>query len=233
MDNIEFDEIGFEIINSLTSVNNSVLFEKNNGRVEVKSASVDKSIAYIFSAPETTFDFKEDSIAFYDYRSFYSLIKLFDNAVLSGDDTNIFIKSGKRKATFRLSDKDLVKKTFNGINTAGVDAELRLDVETLKKIRSIATHPSVNADRIKMDIVDGDLLYTVYNTKYTANKIEDTLPINNLSKERFSVNLSVVDFIKIPLANYTVNFYEAGVVNFSMDRDDEITVQVYIAEMED
>ncbi len=232
---IEYNKTALEIISSLTGINQSVIFEKHeddDDRIISKAADSNKSIAYVFDAPKEVFDFDGDECSFYNFNEFYTLFNVFEEPDLEQDDAEITVKEKRSKIKYRLTDSELVKKSFNKVNFVDPDIDFVMDSELIKRIKSLASGSSVNADRIKFEVSDEELKYKLYNTKH-HNTFEDVLDIENPNDVDFTIEINMPVWNKIPNASYKISMKEEGIMKLEMVRDDEISVQIFTADVED
>jgi hypothetical protein len=232
---ISYNGTALEIINSLTPINQSIVFEADEDdeeKISVKASDSNRSIAYIFTAPKEAFEFTGDDCSFYNYTEFYNLFSLFEDPVLEQDDVDITINEGKQKLNYRLTDRELIKKTFNKIKFEDADTTFTMDADLVKKIKSLSAKTATNAERVKFMVEDEQLTYVLYNPKHHIT-FEDTFDVDNTSGEDFVIEVAKTIFDKIPLASYKVEMKEEGLIRFSMIREDEITVDIFTADMED
>lgn len=232
---IEYNKTALEIISSLTGINQSVIFEKSEDdedRIVSKASDTNKSIAYVFDAPKEVFDFTGDECSFYNFNEFYTLFNVFDEPDLEQDDAEITVKENRSKIKYRLTDSELVKKSFNKVKFEDADVEFVMDSELIKKIKSLASGSSVNADRIKFFVDGEELRYELYNTKH-HNTFDEILDIENPNDVDFTIEVDMKIWNKIPNASYKLSMKEEGILKLEMVRDDEISVQIYTADMEE
>jgi hypothetical protein len=232
---VEYNKIALELIASLAGINQSVVFEKVEGdeeKITVKGADSNKSIAYIFEAPKQAFDFNGEDCSFFNFNEFFNLFNLFENPNLEQDETNIKINEGSSELEYRLTDRELIKKTFNRVKFEDPDVDFILDSELLKKMKNLAGKANINAEYIKFEVVGETLTYTLYNEKH-HNTYKESLPVENPNDVEFSIENITRVFTKIPPASYRVAMKEEGLIRFSMIREDDISVVIYTADAED
>ena len=239
MAEITYNKTALDIISALTTINQSVVFqhdEDDDSIVISKAADANKSIAYIFSAPKEVFDFEsteEDSeCGFYNFNDFYTLFNVFNEPTLEQDGVDITVKENKSKIKFRLTDQELIKKTFNRVEFEDPEVSFMMDYELIKKIKDLASGNKVNADRVKFTVDGTELKYDLYNTKH-HNTFDETIEIENDGDADFSIEIDMKIWNKIPNASYKVCMKEEGLLRLTMVRDDGIKVEIYTADMED
>ena len=232
---IEYNKTALEIISSLTGINQSVVFERDEDdedRIVSKSSDSNRSIAYVFEAPQEVFNFEGDECSFYNFNEFYTLFNVFENPELEQNDSEITVKENRSKIKFRLTDSELVKKSFNKVKFEDADIEFVMDSELIKRIKTLASGNSVNADRIKFSVEGEELTYKLYNTKH-HNTFDEKLDVENEGDVEFTIEVDMKIWNKIPNASYKISMKEEGILRLEMVRDDEISVQIFTADMED
>ena len=241
MKKVEYSKVVFDVVSALNAVNNSVAFDKEEDaggtkNVFVKSTSFDKSIAYILKCPEELFNFDGDSCSFYDFKSFYSLFGLLDEPEIEEDDDNVNIKliKNNQSISYRLTDREMIKKEFNAVDLDNHDSEFEVSDGMIKYMRQVIGNPAISADRVKFNFTKDKLEYTIYNEK-GSNKFVDDIECKTTDdgKEDFKFVIPTDTILKLPVASYKVKAYESGILKFSMVREDDIVVDVYVSSMDD
>jgi len=232
---IGYNKTALELISSLTSINQSVAFERHaddEDRIISRAGDVNQSIVYIFDAPKEVFDFTGDECSFYNYNEFFTLLSIFEDPDLVQDDVEITVSEARSKIKYRLTDSELIKKGFTTVKFGEPDVSFVMDYELIKKIRTLSGGSNINADRIKFTVSDNTLNYRLYNTKH-HNTFDETLDLSDAEDEDFQIEVDMKIWNKIPMASYNVNLKEDGILELDMIREDDISVKIYTADMDD
>lgn len=230
---INYSPIALQVISELTPISNKVLWQRTDDKqsIEVKNANEVKSICYYFKAPNDCFDFAGEKCAFHQYSDFYNLFSALENPTISQNDYQVEIASGKAKINYRLSNPEVVKAPFNVISFADPDASFNLTAEILKKLRILSGANNIDAERIRFTFEDGKVTVMLFSTKY-ENTYTDEIDAET-DGEHFVITMDIKDFSKIPMADYKVEVMSAGLMKFSMIREDNIVVEIYLADLEE
>lgn len=230
---INYSPIALEVISELTTISNKVLWQRtaDQQNVEVKNADDSKSVCYYFKAPNSCFDFAGEVCAFHQFSDFYNLFKTLENPSISQNEFQVAITSGKAKINYRLANPEVVKAPFNQINFGDVDAEFTLSSDSLKRLRSIAGPNNIDADRVSFTFKDNTCIVNLFSTRHENNFV-DELESKNEGDE-FKITIDTKAFAKIPQASYKVTVMRAGLMKFSMVREDDIVVELYLADIEE
>lgn len=232
---VTYDKVALEVISELSAINQSIVIEEDSDddtMITVKGADSNKSIAYIFKAPKEAFDFSGDDCSFFNYHEFYNLFSLFDSPSIIQDDTTIKLREGSSELEYRLTDSELIKKSFNKVKFEDPDVNFVLDADLLKKIKTLSGKTNVNAEYIKFSVKDDELTYTLYNERH-HNTFKETIEVKNPDGAEFDIENSIRIFNKIPFASYKVAMKEEGLIQFTMVREDDINVVIYTADTEE
>jgi hypothetical protein len=219
----------------LTSINQSVSFTKNEDETKVTARNKDTegSIAYFVEAPIDYFNFTEDDCSMYNYNEFYSLYDVFEDAKLETDEYDLTVSEGSSTINYRLTEASQIKINFTKVKFSEPDVSFSMDSDFVAKIKKLCGADKINAEFIKFTVNgDGTLNYKLANSKF-PNTFDQTIDVDAHTDEEFTIVLQKESFNKIPNADYTVSLKESGTIEFKMERTDEISVKLYLADTED
>lgn len=224
-----------DIMSRLTSINQSVSFTKNEDETKVTARNKDTegSIAYFVEAPIDYFNFTEDDCSMYNYNEFYSLYDVFEDAKLETDEYDLTVSEGSSTINYRLTEASQIKINFTKVKFSEPDVSFSMDSDFVAKIKKLCGADKINAEFIKFTVNgDGTLNYKLANSKF-PNTFDQTIDVDAHTDEEFTIVLQKESFNKIPNADYTVSLKESGTIEFKMERTDEISVKLYLADTED
>lgn len=232
---IVYNKEALNIISNLTSINQSIVFERHEtdeSKIVSKGSDANKSIVYVFESPKEVFDFAGEDCSFYNFNEFYTLFNIFEKPILIQNDYEIVVSENRSKINYRLTDIELIKKSFNSVKFENPDVTFTMDSELIKKIKTLAGGNNINAERIKFSVRDNILSYYLYNTKH-HNTYEANIDIENSNDVEFEIEVDMRIWNKIPQADYRVSLKEEGIIELEMIREDSIVVKIYTADMEE
>ena len=230
---VNYSPVALQVISELTPISNKVPWQRSEDKqfVEVLNADEIKSICYYFKAPNSCFDFAGDKCSFHQYSDFYNLFNTLENPVICQNDYQIEMSSGKAKINYRLANPEVVKAPFKNVAYSNPDASFKMSSDYLKRLRSLSGMNYINADRISFEFDNNTVTTTLFATKDENTFVDEIEATTNGTK--FSVTLDIKAFSKIPLADYNVEVMSEGLMKFSMIREDDIVVEIYIAELDE
>ena len=230
---INYSPVALQVISELTPISNKVLWQRSDDKqfVEVKNADDSKSVCYYFKAPNSCFDFAGEKCAFHQYSDFYNLFNNLENPTISQDDYQVEIASGKAKINYRLANPEVIKAPFNQISFTNADASFKLSSDNLKRLRGLSGLNNIDADRISFEFDDGKVVTKLFSTRHENTFMDEIEAQTN--DEKFSIRIDTKAFAKIPQADYKVEVMSAGLMKFSMVREDDIVVELYLADIEE
>lgn len=232
MKKIEYNATVLNLIEKLSFINQSILMEKQDELITIASANPEESIAYIFKAPESSFDFDGENCAFYNYAEFHKLFSVLDNPVIKQDGVNLILSKDKSKINYRTTDPEVINKTFRKVDFDEPEVVLNLTSDQIKKIRSMGSTGMLNANRLKLSVEDDTLGIRLWNKKHD-NTFEDSFTLENSVEDSFSFDILTDVFNQIPEGNYQLSIKSEGIVEFKLISDNNVDLKIYTAEVED
>lgn len=228
--NITFKKSTIDLIRRLTTINPSILIEKDDTKITIKSSDSSGSVAYMFEAESADFGFTGDEVGFLDFNEFHQLLNVYKNPTIMQDEDDaldLVISENRSKISYRLTNSEVIKRGFNEIEFGDSDVEFILTTDDIKHINKMLS--LVNAESVKMAVADGKIKFTLFSKKST-NTFEEVYDSDSANDKEFSINLTKDTFVMIPADNYRISAKEEGIVKFSMIRDDSASVDIYVAE---
>lgn len=231
MEKLKYNKNTLDIIKSLSSLSKSLIFEKNSegDKILINSGDISAMIVYQLEAPLDHFSFLGDSCAFYEYPDFHDLMTIIDKCDIYQNSDVLNLVSGNTKIKYLTSDPELIETRFEGIDLGEIAASFILSFDDLKKINKLKS--SIKANSIKIDIIKNKLKFTFFN-KNSENTCEDVFNNNIDNLDEYSFIFTTEIFDKIPLANYSFDISEEGIIMLKMLSDD-INLRIYTGEMEE
>jgi hypothetical protein len=231
--NIEFNKDTIELVNELAekiNANNTVQFEKKDGKVTIGASDVAESVVYFFKADEEHFNFTGDTCTFYNFPEFYNLVKSFENPEILQKDQTLIVKENRSKINYQLSDDDIVddEEAIEDVEWDTTAVIMELSEDNISKISKMAN--AVEADKVKLSIVQGQATLILFNDKH-ENTFEEVFDVINNSGEDLDIVLEKDLFNKIPNGDYTVNINEDLLVQFVLKNTEGYTVNIFAGQM--
>jgi len=231
MSKIDYNHTTLSLINELSIVNPSMVLDKEDGNVVIKSSSSDRSVAYIFTAPEDHFEFEGDECAFYNYGEFYKLFSVMDHPSIKQNGSDLVMSKDRSTMKYRLSKSEIIPRGFNSVEFEDADVEVRLSAEYLKKLYTFVSNSMLNANRLKLKGEGKELTLTLENSK-SPNSFSEVIDLENEVNEDFEFVISTSIFQNLPSnLDFTFSAKEEGIVEFKLITETGVTLELYTAEL--
>jgi hypothetical protein len=227
--NIVFNSEIFNLIKDLSSINNSIIFEKNDGKVLITRSDSEKTIVYRLETPMEYFDFNKDEIAFYNYNEFYQFLTVFRSPTMLLEGNKIILSEGESKFNYIIQNPEAItsprpkKPNFND-----PDVEFVLDANTLDEISKM--NALIKAKHAKI-FGNGETINIRLFNNLHDNSFDKKISVKNLTNfdNEFDFNIFTDIFTKIPLKrDYKVSIKKEGFVKMSLV-DENISLDIYTA----
>ena len=232
---IKFKKTTVDLIRRLTAINPSILIEKETPEdgdpfVFIKSSDASGSVAYSFKAPVEHFSFTGTDVGFLDFNEFHQLLSVYKEPKIFQDDDDaldLLIKENRSKISYRLTNSEVIKRGFDDIEFSDPDVEFTItsdDVAHLNKMMSL-----VNAESVNITVSESKVKVTL-SSKKSSNTFEEIYDADTSEDKDFEINISKDTFAMLPRDNYKIALKEEGIIRFTMVRDDEAAVEIFVAE---
>lgn len=229
MSKIEFKKEVLDLVNQLTDFNPSIIFEKGEeDSIFVKRMDASKSVAYILSAADDSFNFKDEEIAFYSYPEFYQLLNVFEKPEITQKENKLIISQNNSKIKYMLSDPEPLTKGPPNVKFGKEDSSLKLTVDMLKEIRKMIG--LVKAEKIELDVKKEKITIKCFNSSHD-NSWENVYKLEKESKKEFNLIISSQVFIMLPDNKYILDIKEEGIVKFRL-KTKLVNLEVFVAELD-
>lgn len=226
MKKIEYRKELFDIVNDLSQINNSVIFEKEDDKVVIKTVDAEKTIAYVLEAPKSFFDFEEEQIAFYNYNEFYQFFRAVEAAEMKKTDKTITLCGHNSKISYLLSNPESIDSSSKRPSYANSDLKFNLPAYDLSEI--IKMNSLIKAKRAKIYGDGKSINIRLYNDLHD-NFFEKSYVVENLSGDEKEFNFAIFSehFEKLPpKKDYVVEIKRTGFVKFALANND-INLNIY------
>lgn len=219
-----------EIVDSLTKINPSVIFWKEEDHIRVSMLDIDRLIGYKMTFPLTMLDI-DDTIAFYNYPEFHQLYKMIPEASIIIDDhkkiricgetTKIgYFLSPVEKVNIASDDKPLSPKNFK---FEGSSFSFSLTKKMLAELKSTSSKLGVQIINLKSLVADKTVIMKMYNVDEEIS-FEKMLPLDVAEgcTESFDFDIIADHITRLPsIFDYVVNVNANGQIRFSAVTSDE------------
>ena len=230
---ISFKKTTIDLIRCLTTINPAILIEQEDEQLVIKSADSSGSVAYIFNAPKEHFGFNGDEVAFLDFNDFHRLLSVYSSPKITQDEDDaldLVISEKRSKISYRLTNSEIIKPGFSEIEFGDSDVEFVLSNDDVKHINKMIQ--LVNAESIKISVNGDNVKFTLFS-KMSTNTFEEEYTADVSTDKEFEINITKDTFAMIPSNNYRICAKEEGIVKLSMIREDDVTVDIFVAEESD
>jgi hypothetical protein len=217
----------FDLLKDLTSINNQVIIEREEGNVLVRRADVESTIAYQLKAPGEYFEFDNEKVGFYNYVEFYQSLKALSNTPeLEIEEKRIVFKDNNSKGEYSLSDPESLQKSPKSINFKDPDVKMNLasaDLGDLIKWISLT-----NAKKAQIYGSGNKLTIKIFSQIHD-NNFEKTFDVERLNESDEEIDFVIFSdtFEKLPSKrDYTMEIRAQGFVKISLV-DENIKLDVF------
>jgi hypothetical protein len=228
MSELKFKKEALDLVNSLTTINTSIIFEKENDKVLVSRTNPASSIAYQLRVPNSNFDFSGDKIAIYNYPEFYQLFSTCKVPVIDQNEKSLVISEGKAKINYILSNIENLVPGAKAVKFTDPTVSFDLSHEEMKNIRKMIS--LIQAEYIKFTVKDNTIIIKLFNNSHN-NSYEKELDIKDKTKENFEMTISSEVFTIIPENQYKIDIKKEGIIRISYEKEGT-DLKIYTAEIE-
>lgn len=226
---IKYNKNFLSLIHDLTPINGTIIIEKQEDKVHISRSNPAQTIFYMLDGKAENFDFTDDKIAFYNYGEFFSLLSVFSEPKLLIDENKVTISDEKSKIKYIISDPETIAKGPSKIAFPSSDVKVVLEAAEIKNLKKMIS--LIGSKFAKFTTKeDGQINFNFFNDSHD-NSYEKDFPMESNGKS-ISMKISSEIFTLLPENTYTVEMCSQGLVKFSYSKDD-ITLSVYVAEIED
>jgi len=231
--NVKYNKEILEMVKNLTPINNSVVIEKDvstSKSIVINATNPTTTIAYKFLAPVDSFAFDGEEIAFYDFSEFFQLFSYFKNPELQQNTNQLLISSGKSKINYLLSDTEVIKKGPKKVAFSNPDVSFQItseDVTELEKIINL-----INAENVNISVKGNKATFKLYNSAH-ENSFQKEFKIENASQSTIDLNFSSEVFALLPKESYKLEIKKEGIMKISLEGKSDISLELYVAEVEE
>lgn len=242
---LSYDRKLFEIVKSLSPINNSIVMVKDGDNITIKHKHPETFIWMNLTAPSKTFDFPSEQIAFYNWEEFYQFIKLFETPEIDIGNQKIVISDKSSKTEYYLKDpracSPIVDMTKLYSNWGSSDFQfqfLQKDLESFSKASSLISSDKKRKARVygNATTVNIDLVNMNINPKQKAydKTYSKIFTIQNLTgfSEEFSFIINADFLLNIPKRDYMVEIKTIGQIKASFT-EDPITVDLFTGKLKE
>lgn len=227
MAKVRYNSELFDLIKDLTAITTQVVFVKDeDGKVFVKRADSESTIAYTLKAPSEFFDFTEDEIAFYNYPEFYQYFKALGEPELSISQKVVTLKVGSSKSSYLLSNPESIEPGPRSINFPGGDVKIRLTSENLDELLKMIG--LINAKKAHVYGNGKKITIKVFNDLH-SNTFEKSFKVENLTEFDGEIDFVMFasTFINLPARrDYNIEIVSDGFIGIQLE-DENIELNIY------
>lgn len=227
-DSVKFKKDFLNLVNDLTTINPSIIFEKNAEKsIMIKRTDPAVTVAYVLSASSDSFDFGKEPLAIYNYPEFYQLINVFEEPQMIVEENKIIICSKKSKVKYLVSDVESISKGPKEITFPEDYVSLKLNKDILKNVKKMIG--LIKAEKVAFAIDDDVIIVRCFNDSH-SNSWEDEFKLEKDSEKKFNIVISSKVFTLLPDYDYSLNIAKAGIVRFKYTNE-SVNLEVFVAEI--
>jgi len=225
---VEYNKESLSLINDLCSITESIIIDKEGSDLLIIRSNNAKSVAYRLRLPANSFNVEGDTIGFYKFPEFYQLVSCFNAPnIVQSSDNKLTIEKDKSKINYLLSDVESLTKGPKKINFVDPEAKFEItssDLKELKKMIGLLT-----AKFIKISCSKKNVNLTLYNSTHdnSFDKVYE-----GESSQDFEFPIASDIFTVIPEGDYIIEIMQAGMVRFSLKREN-VSLEIFTAEVDE
>jgi hypothetical protein len=217
----------FDILKDLSSINQNVVFQKNDeGQIIIRRADSESTIAYELRAPSDFFDFGNDTVAFYNYPEFYQYFKALGEPEMAISENKITLIVGNSKTGYLLSNPETISEGPKSINFKDPDVKINLSSAELDELLKMIG--LINSKKTQVIGNGESITFKVFHNLHD-NTFEKTFKVENLSdfKEEIDFVMFSETFKNLPpKRDYTIEIKSQGFIKISLV-DEKIGLDIY------
>lgn len=230
---IKYNKKYLELVNQLTQIDSSIIFNKSDDKIKIIRSNNSKTIIYTLDVDKKNFEFESEDIAFYNFPEFYRLLSVFESPEIIEDvnQSKIIVSENKSKIKYKVSDSEVIPKISGGGNIGESDVELMITSTELDQIKKMIS--LISADRVRFKVKENtkDIICEFFNTGH-SNNWENSYDVTKGSSESFSLVIASEVFSLIPKNDYTISILKDGIVKLKYNSED-FDLNLYIPESVD
>lgn len=215
----------FDLIQDLTTIDKSIIFDREDDNVVVRRNDQEKTVAYILKAPVKYFDIDE-RIGLYDYVEFYRFLKTIENVNIIKKNNKLVLSNKSSKLNYLLSNVETMKTGPKKISFNDADFEFELDKDSLHEL--IKIHNTIKSRVATFSCKDNEITIKIFKDE-EDNSFEKIFEAKNLSGIKESIDFDIFSdlFEKLPTKrDYTVSIKSPGYLKISL-KDENINLNIF------
>jgi len=223
---VDYNKDVLSLLNDLCAINESVIIKKEEKKLLIQRTNNAKSVAYRLIMEPNSFNFDGDTVAFYKFPEFFQLLSCFDTPELHQSNEKLIISKDKSKINYLVSDAETLMKGPSKIRFDNPESTFELttsDMKELKKMIGILA-----AKNTKISCSSSAVNITLYNNNHDNSFSKG---YSAKSSEEFEYSISSDIFTLIPEGDYIVEVIKAGIVRFTLKREN-ISLEVFTAQID-
>ena len=230
---VTYNDEALLLIRKLAEINKKLTIKKSEDgkHILINSQNPSRSIVYELKAPIDFFDFEGDTISFFDYKEFFTLLSVNDDPIISQNGVKLEITKNRAKLQYHLADLEAVEdEDEEYVAFEESHATVKITAETLKTFKTMAS--LTKAEELTFKVEGDKLLIKLFNID-TEPSYEEDFDLESPATEDFEF---VVDPEVIKLApenDYVIDLHSSGVIKFTYKNNINIDLNLYIAESEE
>jgi hypothetical protein len=226
--NISFNSDYIDLVKNLSSISQSIVFNKKEDKIEIIRSNESQSIFYKVVAPQEYFTFNDNRICFRNFIEFYQFMSVCGVSTLQQKDNCIVINSSSGKIKYTLSDYKSLRKAPENLNIQEPDISFNISADNLTEIKKI--NSLIGSKFANISYKDGKVNVELSNTEF-GNTFDKDFSSDFVKPGVDELNFSIYTeiFTKIPITeNYKVILYkEKGPMIFTTSKNN-VDISLFI-----
>jgi hypothetical protein len=218
----------FDLINELSTINKSIIFNREEDKISVKRKDQEKSIAYTLVCDKECFDIDE-SIGFYDFVEFYRFLKAIDSPEIKKGDNRFILTKENSKLNYLFSNIEAIDEGPKEIKFPDYDYKFLLTKDALYEL--VKMHNNIKSKVASLSHKDGIITVKFFKDEFD-NSFVKTFDAEVKNNEEFDFSINSDLFEKLPKRDYTVYIKNPGYIKIKLNHE-TFDLNIYTSRLKD
>lgn len=229
-------------VDTLAGICEQLIIENKDECVKIRANNDAKSCMFMMSAPSDYFKFSCENLCVLNWSKFSKYFNVFTNSTTkeqtqiqvqideeSGEAKELDMSSNKRPAeiSYRLGNIDVIKHPVikDKPNFPDFISTLKLSKEQIKELMSMISLFESDNMLIKLNETECEI---EISNKMTKNCFSQKYTLETGYNGVLELNVMPSIFTLLPTEDYEIGFSSQGLIKFNQQREDDISLQLYL-----
>ena len=233
---IEYKKEFFDLLNDLTSINNSIGIEREDDKIVVRKFDKSKTLPYILTAPNSYFNI-ENTVCFYNFSNFYRYMEMIKDPQISITETDgvndkIKLFNSSARVNYILSEKEGIINGPAEVEFGESDITFTLLKDELDEICKM--NNLIKAEIAEISCKGNKVIIKIFSDE-NGNSFEKAFKVERLTDYDEDIEFKILSkvFGLLPSKkDYNIFIKKEKYIKFDLVHD-EIDLMVYSGAMDD